>query len=94
MTTHVRRYLKLHLPTVVRPHLADSDLLRRGDWREFTNMPMTEAESAGVRFCIRRNRPYGTETWARTTPERLGLQSSIRSRRGQTRPSHGVPQIA
>ncbi len=38
-------------------------------------MPMTEAESEGVRLCTRCNRPHGTETWTRTTAERLGSQS-------------------
>ena len=47
--------------------------------------PMTEAEAAAVEQSIRRDRPFGSDTWTRTTAERLGLESSLRSRGGQPR---------
>jgi len=44
------------------------------DWPEFANAPLTEAESDAIRVSIRRDRPYGTESWTRSTAARLGLQ--------------------
>ncbi len=67
------------------PQLASEDLLRRGDWTEFVNAPMTEAEATAVEQSIRRDRPFGSESWTRATAERLGLESSLRSRGGQRR---------
>jgi len=67
------------------PKLASEDLLRRGDWTEFESAPMTEAEAAAIEQSIRRDRPFGSESWTRTTAERLGLESSLRSRGGQRR---------
>ena len=61
------------------PKLASEELLRRGDWTEFVNAPMTEAEAAAIQQSIRRDRPFGSETWTRITAERLGLESSLRS---------------
>jgi hypothetical protein len=43
---------------------------------EFGNVPMTEAECQAIRRSIRRNRPYGSEPWTRSTAARLGLLSS------------------
>jgi len=59
--------------------------LGRGVWPEFVNAPMTEAESEATRLPIRRNRPYGTESWTRSTIAQLDLQSSLRSRGAQRR---------
>jgi len=39
---------------------------------------MTEAESEVIRISIRQDRPYGTESWTRSTTAQLGLQSSLR----------------
>jgi putative transposase len=69
----------------VRPNLASEELLRRGDWAEFVNQPMTEAEVEAIGRSINRSRPYGTETWTLDTAERLGLEFSLRSRGGQRR---------
>ncbi len=65
------------------PKIAFEEILRRGDWTEFVNAPMTEAESEIIRLSIRRDRPFGTEIWTRSTAAKLGLQSSLRSRGAQ-----------
>ena len=67
------------------PKIAFEEILRRGNWPEFVNAPMTEAECEAIRHSIRRNRPYGTESWTRSTAKKLGLESSLRSRGAQKR---------
>ena len=61
------------------PTIANAEILRRSDWPEFVNAPMTEADAEAIRLSIRRDRPYGSENWTRTTAARLGLESSLRS---------------
>ncbi len=65
------------------PNPTSDDLLRRGDWTQFVNEPITEAEEQAIQLSIRRDRPFGSEGWTRATAERLGLESSVRSRGGQ-----------
>ena len=60
------------------PKLASEELLRRGDWTEFVNQPLTEAEVEAIRRAIRRGRPFGSEDWIRDTAKRLGLEFSLR----------------
>ncbi len=67
------------------PKLTTDEYLRRGDWTEFVNAPMTDAEVAAIELSIRRDRPFGLEAWTRATAERLGLQSSLKSPGGQRR---------
>ena len=67
------------------PRIAADEVLRRGDWPEFVNAAMTEAEAESIRLSIRRDRPYGTETWTQATAAHLGLESSLRSRGAQPR---------
>ena len=69
----------------VMPKLAAEGVLRRGDWTEFVNRPMTEAEVEAIRLAIRRGRPFGSEAWTRDTAGQLGLEYSLRSRGGQRR---------
>jgi len=69
----------------VIPELATEEVLRRGDWTDFVNRPMTEAEVEAIRLAIRRGRPFGSEAWTRETAGRLGLEFSLRSRGGQRR---------
>lgn len=69
----------------VMPKLASEELLRRGDWAEFVNQPMTEAEVEAIRRAIRRGRPFGSEEWTQGTAKRLGLEFSLRPRGGQRR---------
>ena len=69
------------------PKLAAEETLRRWDWPEFVNAPMTEAEAEAIRTSIRRDRPYGSEAWTHATATRLGLESSLRSRGAQSQSS-------
>ena len=64
------------------PKIAFEEILRRGNWPDFVNAPMTEAECEAIRLSIRRDRPYGTESWTRLTAKKLGLESSLRSASG------------
>jgi putative transposase len=65
------------------PRITDEEILHSGNWPEFVNAPMTEAECEAIRQSIRRDRPYGSEFWTRSTAARLGLLSSLRSRGDQ-----------
>ena len=65
------------------PQIAAEEILRRGDWAEFVNAPMTEAEASAIQLSIRRDRPYGSESWTQSTAAHLGLESSLRSRGAQ-----------
>ena len=49
------------------------------DWLEFVNTPMTDGEVEAIRLSIRRDRPFGDDSWTRTTAARLGLESSLRN---------------
>ena len=50
----------------------------RGEgWAEGVNAPMTEAECLAIGESIRRDRPFGTESWVRRTADALGLESSL-----------------
>ena len=75
-----------------RPQIAREEILRRGDWREFVNGAMTASEAEAIRLSIRRDRPFGSEAWTRTTAANLGLESSLRSRGGQRQQSE-VAQV-
>ena len=74
-----------HSSTVPVPKLTPDEVVRRGNWVEFVNEPVTEAEAEAIRLCIRRSRPFGSDAWTRATAARLGLQSSVRDRGGQRR---------
>ncbi len=41
---------------------------------------MTEAQVAAIRLSLRRDRPYGTDSWTSETAGRLGLEYSLRPR--------------
>ena len=49
------------------------------DWLEFVSTPMTDGEVEAIRLSIRRDRPFGDDSWTRTTAARLGLESSLRN---------------
>ena len=69
----------------VMPKLATEEVLRRGDWTDFVNRLMTEAEVEAIRLSIRRGRPFGSDAWTQTTAEQLGLEFSLKSPGGQPR---------
>jgi putative transposase len=48
------------------------------DWTSRLNSPQTPAEQNAFAEHIRRNRPFGDETWIAQTAKKLGLQQSIR----------------
>ena len=58
---------------------------RGADWLGFVNAPMTEAEVAAIRLSLRRDRPYGTDSWTDETAGCLGLEYSLRPRGRQPR---------
>jgi putative transposase len=85
------RWSSLGASGATAPRIAPEELLRRGDWAGFVNAPQTEAEALAIQLSIRRDRPYGSESWTRATAERLGLESSLRSRGAQPR---SVPSVS
>ena len=49
-------------------------------WRAHVNKPQTDAEVTALRNCIRRDCPFGTDAWCRSSVARLGLESTRRPR--------------
>jgi putative transposase len=50
---------------------------RRRGWIDWVNQPESPEELAAVRTCVRRERPYGDEPWARAVAQRLGSVQSL-----------------
>ena len=48
------------------------------DYLDWVNRPQTETELLALQTAIRRNRPFGGESWQKRTIARLGLESSMR----------------
>ncbi len=72
-------------PEADGPALDPGPVLRGPDSLEFVRTPMTEAEVAAVRLSLRRDRPYGTDSWITETAGYLGLEYSLRPRGRQPR---------
>ena len=53
---------------------------RRSDWLAWVNRPQSAKELDAMRLCIRRGRPYGSETWVTRTARAIGLESTLRPR--------------
>jgi putative transposase len=51
---------------------------RPRNWKALVNAPLTDNEQEAVKTCMKRNRPYGSETWQKRTANRLGLTASMR----------------
>ena len=47
-------------------------------WLEHVNGVETARELAALRRAVRRNWPFGSESWQRATGQRLGLQSTLK----------------
>jgi putative transposase len=62
------------------PPLDQETFLRKGDWSELVNTPMTESDEEVIRLSITRDRPFGPRPWVEQTSERLGLGYSLRPR--------------
>jgi putative transposase len=67
--------------------LSGEPSLWRGDvpvrderWLERVNKPLTAGDLQRLRLSGERGRPYGDESWTKLTAQRLGLESTLRSR--------------
>jgi putative transposase len=48
------------------------------DWSDYVNAAQTRTELDALRNCVNRQRPFGSERWAREAAEKLGLSCSTR----------------
>ena len=75
----VSHYLNSDLPGWLMK-IKDWPVNRRADWVRWVNAPQTAKEQEAIRQCIARGRPFGSESWTKTTVKKLGLSSSLRPR--------------
>ena len=69
--------------------LNDWPVDRPADWLRLVNAPQTAAEEEALSECIRRGRPFGSETWQKQTAARLGLAHTFRERGRPKRKTRG-----
>ncbi len=50
------------------------------DWLRLVNTPQTRNEIAALRLSIRKNRPFGSESWQKEVSVRLGIDLSVHPR--------------
>ncbi|MGQ0654715.1 MAG: transposase [Betaproteobacteria bacterium] len=55
-------------------------LPRPSDWMDIVNEPIPPTTLNAIRRCATRGSPYGGETWVEGLVNKLGLQSTLRSR--------------
>jgi putative transposase len=67
--------------------LSDWPVAKPADWISFVNQALTIKELEELRVSAQRGRPFGDEGWKRRMAERLGLESTLRSR-GRPRKEH------
>lgn len=60
--------------------IADWPVPRPAEWVSWVNAPQTDRELEAIRDCVRRSRPYGSESWLRATGPSLGWQPNARPR--------------
>jgi len=60
--------------------ISDWPVPRPSLWSDHVNAVQSEAELAALRRCVNRGTPYGAESWAAATSERLHLDSTLRPR--------------
>jgi putative transposase len=65
-----------HAPVRLEP----GTVPRASHWVDGVNESSTDPEAERLRECIRRDRPFGSANWTIATAQRLGLESSLRSR--------------
>jgi len=70
--------LPIWLQPPLLPWLDVGPVSRHSGWLEYVQTPQTEAELAGLRRSVARNRPYGSAGWVERVVEELGLESSVR----------------
>lgn len=63
--------------------------VRNKNWLERVNTPLSAGDLSRLRLSAQRGRPYGDESWIRTTVKRLGLESTMRPR-GRPRKDLGM----
>jgi putative transposase len=51
---------------------------RSRNWVAWINRDLNDEQLDGLRTCVQRGRPYGSETWVRQTASRLGLEFTLR----------------
>jgi putative transposase len=71
---------RVHGTADERNWLSNWPLPRPRTWPDLVNQPQTDAELNAIRRSVLRGQPYGGEDWVRSTADRLGLQSTLRSR--------------
>jgi putative transposase len=60
------------------PVLTPSPVERPSPWTRWVNQPLTDTELLRVRSSVERGSPFGSATWAKSTAQRLGLESALR----------------
>ena len=71
-------WARRHGSEPLRAILSEWPIARPGDWIRLVNKPMTDKEAEGIRTCITRNRPFGSEAWQDRQGEQLGLLHTLR----------------
>ena len=66
--THGRGDLRLSAWPLERPR----------NWVASLNRDLNAEQIEGIRLCVQRGRPLGTESWVRRTASRLGLEFTLR----------------
>ena len=51
---------------------------RPRNWVARVNRELNEEQTEGIRICVQRGRPLGSESWVRRTANRLGLNFTLR----------------
>jgi putative transposase len=60
------------------PHLEAGPVARPEPWLNWVNEPMMDTEMQRIRQSVKRNAPFGSETWATVAAALLGLDASLR----------------
>lgn len=53
---------------------------RTPNWLQRVNQPLSEQELDGLRECVSRGRPYGSQDWTQKVAQRSGLSYTLRTR--------------
>jgi putative transposase len=53
-------------------------LERSRNWVAWVNRGLNDEQLEGIRTCVQRDRPFGSESWVRQTAARLGLEFTLR----------------
>jgi len=75
---YVRRGAGDPATLVLHPYLQSGPVELPSNWATRVNQPQSLAEEAAISLCIKRARPFGSETFQKRTARRLGLTSCFR----------------